>query len=91
MNMFDLAMQIIKSSFLFLMSIFILGILLYWFTSFDSAFEADQSCHYYLNQSLDTLHLGCDHDLETHQWILYENQLDSEPAKVIKRFRYKFL
>ena len=84
-------MQIIKSIFLFLMSIFILGIVLYWFISFDSAFEADQSCHYYLNQSSDTSNLGCDHDLETHQWILYENQLDPEPAKVIKRFRYKFL
>ena len=34
---------------------------------------------------------GCDHDTETHQWILYETQENSEPAKIIKKFRYKFL
>ena len=35
--------------------------------------------------------LGCDHDTETHQWILYETQDNLEPAKIIKKFRYKFL
>ena len=35
--------------------------------------------------------LGCDHDTETHQWILYEKNDDSQPAKIIKRFRYRFL
>tara|TARA_B100000073_G_C23712155_1_gene564608 strand:- start:1413 stop:1682 length:270 start_codon:yes stop_codon:yes gene_type:complete len=89
--MFEKSMQIIKSGFLVLISFFILGIFFYWFLAFDSAFEADQSCHYYLNKSSDTLNSGCDHDLETHQWILYKNQSEFEPAKVVKRFRYKFL
>ena len=35
--------------------------------------------------------LGCDHDTETHQWILYETQDNSQPAKIIKKYRYKFL
>ncbi|KGF87116.1 hypothetical protein PROCH_0702 [Prochlorococcus marinus str. EQPAC1] len=35
--------------------------------------------------------LGCDHDTETHQWILYETQDNLEPAKIIKKYRYKFL
>ena len=34
---------------------------------------------------------GCDHDTETHQWILFEEQDNTQPAKIIKRFRYKFL
>ena len=60
----------------------------FWFGSYRSAFEADQDCHFQLSSKVkDTF--GCDHDTETHQWILYEKQENSNPAKVIKRFRYR--
>ena len=66
--------------------------LIYFLTAYDSAFEADQYCHSYLssydNQSGN---YGCDHDTETHQWILYKSNDNKEPAKVIKKFRYKIL
>ena len=67
-------------------------LLIYFLTGIDSAFEADQYCHSYLS-SYDKLsgNYGCDHDTETHQWIFYETQDNSEPAKIIKKFRYKFL
>jgi len=66
--------------------------LIYFLTGYGSAFEADQYCHSYLS-SFDNLssNYGCDHDTETHQWILYESNENKEPAKVIKKFRYKFL
>ena len=66
--------------------------LVYFLTGYDSAFEADQNCHSALS-SYDSLsnNYGCDHDTETHQWILYETQDNLEPAKIIKKFRYKFL
>ena len=66
--------------------------LIYFFTGYDSAFEADQYCHSTLS-SYDNLSgdYGCDHDTETHQWILYESNESKEPAKIIKKFRYKFL
>ena len=66
--------------------------LTYFFTGYDSAFEADQYCHSYLS-SYDNLseNYGCDHDTETHQWILYEKNENKEPAQIIKKFRYKFL
>ncbi len=74
---------------------FLLAILLclvYFLTGYDSAFEADQYCHSYLS-SYNNLseNYGCDHDTETHQWILYESNENKEPAKIIKKFRYKFL
>ena len=64
----------------------------YFLTGIDSAFEADQYCHSYLS-SYDKLsgNYGCDHDTETHQWILYESNENKEPAQIIKKFRYKFL
>ena len=67
-------------------------ILIYFLTGYDSAFEADQSCHSYLS-SYDDLsrNYGCDHDTETHQWILYKSNGNKEPAEIIKKFRYKFL
>ena len=70
----------------------ILLFLIYFLTGYDSAFEADQYCHSYLS-SYDDLsgNYGCDHDTETHQWILYESNESKEPAKIIKKFRYKFL
>ncbi len=74
------------------LSLIIVGFLIYFLTGFDSAFEADQACHsslYNLNDQ--SGNLDCDHDTETHQWILYETQDNSEPAKIIKKYRYKFL
>ena len=66
--------------------------LIYFLTGYDSAFEADQYCHSSLS-SYGNLseNYGCDHDTETHQWILYESNDKKEPAKIIKKFRYKFL
>ncbi len=66
--------------------------LIYFLTGYDSAFEADQNCQSHLS-SYDNLsgNYGCDHDIETHKWILYESNDNKEPAKIIKKFRYKFL
>ena len=78
------------SQVIFLLVVVIL--MIYFLTGYDSAFEADQYCHSYLssyeNQSSN---YGCDHDTETHKWILYEKNKNEEPAKIIKKFRYKFL
>ena len=85
MKIFSLLFQIV-------LSLIVIGFLIYFLTGYDSAFEADQSCHSYLFKFADQSgNLGCDHDTETHQWILYESQENSEPAKIIKKFRYKFL
>ena len=85
-------MKIVSLFFQIVLTIIIVGILIYYLTGYDSAFEADQSCHSYLaSSSYQSTNLGCDHDTETHQWIFYEIQDDSKPAKVIKKFRYKFL
>ncbi len=61
--------------------------LIYFLTGYDSAFEADQYCHSYL-ASYDNLSgsFGCDHDTETHKWILYESNDKKEPAKVVQIF-----
>ncbi len=65
------------------------GLLIYFLTGYDSAFEADQDCHSLLaNFEAESINYDCDHDIETHQWILYQ---DIKPAKIIKKFRYKFL
>ena len=75
-----------------LVTLILIGSLIYFLTGYDSAFEADQLCHSYLaNLSDQSVDLGCDHDTETHQWILYETSENAEPAKIIKKFRYKFL
>ena len=85
-------MKIVNLIFQIFLSLIISGFLIYFLTGYDSAFEADQSCHSYLaNNAKDSEYFGCDHDTETHQWILYEAQDNSEPAKIIKKFRYKFL
>ena len=85
-------MKIVNLFFQIVLSLIIFGILIYFLTGYDSAFEADQLCHSeLLNFSNQSEYLGCDHDIETHQWILYETQDNSEPAKIIKKFRYKFL
>ena len=79
---------VLKAFFLF---IFII-VLIYFLTGYDSAFEADQFCHSTLS-SYENLsgNYGCDHDTETHQWILYESNENNKPAKIIEKFRYKFL
>ena len=85
-------MKIISLLFQVILSITFIVFFIYFLTGYDSAFEADQSCHSYLsNFSEQSENLGCDHDTETHQWIFYQIQDNSEPAKVIKKFRYKFL
>ena len=61
----------------------------YFFTGYNSAFEADQQCHYDLRlQSVELEGLGCDHDLETNQWILYQKGINDNPAQVVERYRY---
>ena len=61
----------------------------YTLTGFRSAFEADQECHFILKTEYSKFNdYGCDHDLETRQWLLYRSGLADQPAKVIKRFRY---
>ena len=85
-------MKIVSLFFQAFLSLIVVGFLIYLFTGYDSAFEADQSCHSSLSNFSDQSgSFGCDHDTETHQWILYETQNGSEPAKIIKKFRYKFL
>ena len=85
MKVFNLIFQVF-----FLLALIL--VFLYFLTGYDSAFEADQFCHStlssYNNQSGN---YDCDHDTETHQWILYESNDKKEPAKIIKKFRYKFL
>jgi len=84
-------MKIIDSIFQILLSFFLILLLTYWFSSYNSAFEADRACHSLLSSYSNSNNLGCDHDTETHQWILYENLEDGVSANLIKRFRYRFL
>ena len=66
----------------------ILGFL-YYFTGYKSAFEADQQCHYEMRlKSVEFEGLGCDHDLETNQWLLYRTGINDQPSEVIERYRY---
>ena len=85
-------MKIVSLFLQVVLSFILVGFLIYFLTGYDSAFEADQSCHSYLSILPNPSgSLGCDHDTETHQWILYETQDNLEPAKIIKKYRYKFL
>ena len=62
---------------------------LYFFTGYKSAFEADQQCHYEMTlKSVELDEFGCDHDLETNQWLLYTKGINDQPSKVIERYRY---
>ena len=85
-------MKIVDLVFKVFFLLVLLFVLIYFLTAYDSAFEADQFCHStlssYDNQSGN---YGCDHDIETHKWILYESNENNQPAKIIKKFRYKFL
>tara|TARA_B100000212_G_scaffold254473_1_gene195002 strand:+ start:286 stop:540 length:255 start_codon:yes stop_codon:yes gene_type:complete len=74
-----------------LLTFFLILILTYWFSAYNSAFEADRACHSLLSSYPNSTNFGCDHDTETHKWILYENEENGVGAKVIKRFRYRFL
>ena len=85
-------MKIISLFFQAFSSLILILLLIYFLTGYDSAFEADQSCHSEMLKISDpTVSLGCDHDIETHKWILYETRDNSESAKIIKKFRYRFL
>ena len=84
-------MKIISFISQILLILVLLMLLTYWFSAYNSAFEADRACHSLLYSYSDSTNLGCDHDTETHNWILYENQENGIDAKVIKRFRYRFL
>ena len=60
-----------------------------FFYGYRSAFEADQQCHYELRlKSVELEGLGCDHDLETNQWILFQEGINDKPAQVVERYRY---
>ena len=85
-------MKIVNLVFEVFIFLLLVLLLIYYLTGYDSAFEADQYCHSTLS-NYDNLsgNYGCDHDTETHQWILYESNESKEPAKIIKKFRYKFL
>ena len=85
-------MKIVNLFFQVLISIILVGFLIYFLTGYDSAFEADQLCHASIkNYDLQFGNYACDHDTETHQWILYDDLDQTKPAKIIKKFRYKFL
>ena len=74
-----------------LLTLVLVILITFWFSAYNSAFEADRACHSLLSSYPNSANLGCDHDTETHKWIFYENQEGSVNAKVIKRFRYRFL
>ena len=85
-------MKVVNLVFQVFLLLVILIALIYFLTGYDSAFEADQYCHSYLSSYANlSENYGCDHDTETHQWILYESNENNQPAKIIKKFRYKFL
>ena len=85
-------MKIVNLFLQVIICLILIGSSIYFLTGFDSAFEADQSCHAYLSSyNTESVSYGCDHDTETHQWILYKSNESKEPAKIIKKFRYKFL
>ena len=84
-------MKIIGLTLQILLTLTLILVLTYWFSAYSSAFEADRACHTILSSYPNSTNLGCDNDTETHKWILYENQENGVSAKVIKRFRYRFL
>ncbi|HJN36854.1 MAG: hypothetical protein AB8E87_11075 [Prochlorococcus sp.] len=60
-----------------------------YFTSYHSAFEADQACHAaQWEKFAESKDYGCDHDTETRQWLLYRQGIDHKAAVVIQRFSY---
>ena len=84
-------MKTVNLIFQLVIVIFIFTIFLFWITAYNSAFEADRACHSKLTSYLvDSDNYGCDHDTETHKWILFKNLKGGE-ADIIQEFRYKFL
>ncbi len=78
-----------KLTIAFITLISIIFAFLYFSPDYKSAFEADQQCHYEMRlKSVELDRLGCDHDLETNQWILYREGLDDQPSQVVERYRY---
>jgi len=78
-----------KISIVFISLIVIIIGCFYFFSGYKSAFEADQQCHYQLQlKAVELEGLGCDHDLETNQWILYQKGFNDEPSQVVERYRY---
>ena len=78
-----------KITILFISLIAIIFGFLYFFTGYKSAFEADQQCHYVMRlKSVELEGLGCDHDLETNQWLLYQKGNNDQPSKIVERYRY---
>ena len=78
-----------KISIVFLSLLAIILGYLYFSPGYKSAFEADQQCHYELLLKSGELEgLGCDHDLETNQWILYQKGINNKPSQVVERYRY---
>ena len=84
-------MKIIGTILQTLLILVLIILITFWFSAYNSAFEADRACQSLLSSYPLSTNLGCDHDTETHKWILYENQENGVNAKVIKRFRYRFL
>ena len=84
-------MKIIGSISQILLTLVLILLITFWLSAYNSAFEADRACHSLLSNYSNPTNLGCDHDTETHKWILYENQENGVSAKIIKRFRYRFL
>ena len=84
-------MKIIGPIFQILLTLFFIIVVTFWITAYNSAFEADRACHSLLSSYPNSTNMGCDHDTETHKWILYENEENGVSAKVIQRFRYRFL
>ena len=81
------------------MRLFLVGLILslltlaIWFLylkpEYRSAFEADQECHFMMSKlDVNEYELGCDHDIETKQWILFQSGNEIEKAEVLERFRY---
>lgn len=58
-------------------------------TGYRSAFEADQACHaLQWDKFKDKPGYGCDHDIETRQWLLFRKGEDHIAADIVARFRY---
>ena len=61
----------------------------YFKPEYESAFEADQQCHFDMSTlKIDKPNLGCDHDTETRQWLLFDDERVNQPAEVVKRYKY---
>ena len=61
----------------------------YFNPEYESAFEADQQCHFEMSTlKVDKPNLGCDHDTETRQWLLFNDEGGNQPAEVVKRYKY---